>query len=120
MEGLRTWTELRKTGQCGLTPDEKVVVTSLLEPARGTVGCLTDFLTEASSPVVIGRSLYYRSELPIDDFIATLRTISSPLPRNSFLPRDSTLSIRADSEPRTGEALSTLGEWCYLEYPKNL
>jgi len=121
MESSRTWTELRKVGICGLTPDEKAVVVSLLGGAEGTVECVTDYLSEVSSSMRLGSRQYYRSTISIDEFVSTLRTISESSRRNSYLPRESILRVTAKEYFDARSALDGLGEWCYLEYSsKNL
>ena len=120
MEGLRTWTELRKEGLCGLTPDEKAVTVSLLDAAEGTVECVTDYPSDASSPINLGGMQYYRSVIPIEEFVSTLRTVSQTSRRNCYLPRGSILRVRAKNRFDARPALDGLGEWCYLDYSKNL
>jgi hypothetical protein len=121
MEGLRTWTELRKDGLCGLTPDEKSVIASLLGAAEGNVECMTDFISDSSIPMRLGRRPFYRSSIPVDEFISTLMTVSQKSRRNSFLPRGSILRVTMKEKPDAQTVLGELGEWCYLEYPsKNL
>ncbi len=121
MESLRTWTELRKVGLCGLTPDEKAVVASLLGGAEGTVECVTDYPSDVSSSMRLGSKPYFRSLISIDEFVSTLRTISQSSRRNSYLPRESILRVRVKEYFDVRSALDGLGEWCYLEYSsKNL
>ena len=121
MESLRTWTELRRVGLCGLTPDEKAVIESLLEGAEGTVECVTDYFSEKSSPILIGRRLYYRSTISVDEFAATLRTVSQSSQRNSYLPRESILRMTTKDRFEFRHVFEGLGEWCYVDYSsKNL
>jgi hypothetical protein len=114
MEGFRTWTELRKTGLCGLTPDEEAVIASLLQTGDGSVECVTDFLSETSFPLRLGRVQYFLSRIPVDEFVSTLRTVSKSSRRNSYLPRDSTLRVRVEKKFDLGADPGGLGEWCYL------
>jgi hypothetical protein len=121
MESLSLWTQLRKVGLCGLTPDEKKVIASLLGAAEGTVECVTDYLSEMSSSVQLGRRQYYRSRLSINEFVSTLRTVSHSSQKNSYLPRESILRVTVTKGFDIRSALDGLGEWCYLEYSsKNL
>ncbi|MDA4122782.1 MAG: hypothetical protein OK456_06340 [Thaumarchaeota archaeon] len=113
MESLHTWTELRKEGLCGLTPDEKKVIGSLLASAEGTVECLTDYVSEDSSPVQFERRQYYRSTIPVAEFLSTLRSVSEASKRNSYLPRESILRVTLD-ETTAQPSLDGLDEWCYL------
>jgi hypothetical protein len=121
MESLRTWTALRNVGLCGLTPDEKAVIASLLGGAEGNVECVTDYFSEMSSSMPLGRKQYYRSTISIDEFVSTLRTLSHSSQKNSYLPRESILRVRVNERFDSHSALDALGEWCYLQYSsKNL
>jgi hypothetical protein len=114
MEGFRTWTELRKAALCGLTPDEEAVISSLLRTGDGSVECVTDFLSETSFPLRLGRVQYFLSRVSVDEFVSTLRTVSKSSRRNSYLPRDSTLRVRVEKNFDLDADLGGLGEWCYL------
>ena len=116
MESLRLWSELRKAGLCGLTPDERTVIASLLGSHRGTVDCVTDYYTDVCIPMQIGRNLYYQSTLPISEFVSSLRTFSEASKRNSYVPRDSILRLTADDPIDAAAALQGLGQWCYLDF----
>jgi hypothetical protein len=119
MEGLRLWSELRKEGKCGLTPDEKEVITHLLARAEGSIQCVTDYPTDGCSLMRFGRKQYYRSLLPVREFSSRLRVIDSQSVKNSYLPRSSVLKLKTRSIPslRSGPEL---GEWCFLTSPKSL
>jgi len=120
MEASRSWDELRKTGLCGLTPDEKSVIASLLHGAEGKVECVTDFMSDSSVPMLIGRRLYFSSLIPVDEFASSLLTVCQSSRRNSFLPRSSILRVALKEELDPKSAFGGLGEWCYLDYSKNL
>ena len=113
MESLHTWTELRKEGLSGLTPDEKKVIGSLLASAEGAVQCVTDYVSENSSPVQFDRRQYYRSTIPVAEFLSTLRTVSEYSRRNSYLPRESILRVTLD-KTAAQPSLEGLDEWCYV------
>lgn len=119
MEGLRLWSELRRQGESGLTPDEKNVVTCLLSRAEGSVECVTDYPTDGCSVMRVGRRQFYRSLLQAEEFASRLRTVDSQSAKNSYLPKTSIVKMRAYSfpSPRLGPEL---GEWCYLVPPKRL
>lgn len=119
MEGLRLWSELRREGESGLTPDEKQVISHLLISAEGSVECVTDYPNDECSVIRVGRRQFYRSLLPAGEFASRLRTIDSQSAKNSYVPRTSVIRIRARSLPsvRFGPEL---GEWCYLLAPKSL
>lgn len=115
MESLRTWSCLRRDGLCGLTPDEAAVLKHLLGRASSSshVECVTARPRQGSRALQEGRRLYYRSKVPVGEFLDSLRTIDSDgADSASYLPRDSVISlpgVRVD--PRIQPAL--LGEWCF-------
>ncbi len=120
LEGLRLWTALRQSGECGLTPDEKAVVLKLLQGAAEKLECVTDFPTDGCSVMQVGRRQYYRSLVPVDEFVSRLRTIEDSLSRNCYLPRSSVLRVKASSLPALPRA-EELGEWCFVDLsPKSL
>jgi len=119
MESSSIWARLRGSGKCGLTPDEGLVIQEVLRVAEGEVECVTDYPTEGCSPFQVGRRAYYDSRVPIDQFVANLRTVSSVSPKNCYLPRRSTLMVHTAS--KISDSLpAELGEWCFLFAPKNL
>lgn len=115
MESLRTWSCLRRDGLCGLTPDEAAVLKHLLgRVSRSSrVECVTVRPRQGSRALQEGRRLYFRSEVPVAEFLDSLRTIDSDgADSASYLPRDSILSlsgVRVDTRAR----LADLGEWCF-------
>jgi hypothetical protein len=115
MESLRTWSCLRKDGLCGLTPDEAAVLKRLLgsSPGSSQVECVTAMPREGSRALQEGRRLYYRSTMPVGEFLHSLRTIDSGGADNaSYLPRDSVISlpgVRVEARIPPGK----LGEWCF-------
>jgi hypothetical protein len=116
LESLRTWTCLRKDGMCGLTPDEAAVLKHLLGRASRSsqVGCVTARPRQGSKPLQAGRNVYYKSVVPVPEFLSSLRTAGSGRADSaSYLPRDSVMELpgaRIDARLRMDE----LGEWCYL------
>ena len=115
LESLRTWSCLRRDGLCGLTPDEAAVLKHLLGRASGSshVECVTARPRQGSRALQEGRRLYYRSELPVAEFLDSLRTIDSDgADSASYLPRDSVLSLPG---VRVGTRMprAELGEWCF-------
>lgn len=116
MESSRTWTCLRKEGLCGLTPDEEVALRRGLgsAPPSWLVDCVTDNPREGSTPLQVGRRLYYRSSLPVTEFLSSLKTIDSdgkaPV---SYVPRNSVFRMpEVRSRPRV--LSPELGEWCLV------
>ena len=115
LESLRTWSCLRKDGLCGLTPDEAAVLKHVLGRASGSsqVECVTARPRQGSRALQEGRRLYYRSELPVPEFLDSLRTFDSDgADSASYLPRDSVLSLPG---VRIGTRVprAELGEWCF-------
>ena len=120
MEGLRLWTALRISGECGLTPDEKAVILNVLEGATQDIECVTDYPTEDCSILRAGRRQYYRSMVPAEEFLFRLRTTEDSLATNCYLPRSSVLRVKTRSLPPLPWA-AALGEWCFVEFsPKSL
>jgi hypothetical protein len=120
MESLRLWMALRRAGESGLTPDEKVAVSRVLFDGDQHVECVSDYPTDGCSVLQVGKTQYYRSFVPASEFISNLRTISSSFSKNCYLPRTSVIRLKTGyaPEPPTG---GELGEWCYLGFaPKNL
>lgn len=115
MESLRTWSCLRRDGLCGLTPDEAAVLRRLLGMAPGSsqVECVTATPRQGSRSLQEGRRLYYRSALPVAEFLDSLRTIDSDGADSAcYLPRDSILSlhgVRVYGRVPPAE----LGDWCF-------
>jgi hypothetical protein len=116
MESLRTWSCLRRDGLCGLTPDEAAVLKHLLGRASGSsqLECVTANPRQGSSAFQVGRKLYYKSTMPVAEFLDSLRTIDSGgADSASYLPRDSVISlpgVRVDTHVPPAE----LGEWCFV------
>jgi hypothetical protein len=115
MEGLRLWTALRRAGECGLTPDEKAVVSQVLHDVDQPLECVTDYPTEGCSVLQVNKKQYFRSLVPADEFVSRLRTISSTFSRNCYLPRSSIIRVKATSLPSRSVG-DELGEWCYLRF----
>jgi len=116
MESLRTWTCLRRDGLCGLTPDEASVLRHLLgrAPRSSRADCVTSKPKPGSKTLQVGRRVYYRSTIPVPDFLASLATVETKATdSSSYLPRDSVMALRgAEVDTRVGR--EDLGEWCYL------
>jgi hypothetical protein len=116
MESLRTWSCLRREGLCGLTPDESGVIKHLLGRASGSsrLECVTAKPRQGSRPLQVGRNVYYRSTLPVAEFLSTLREIDSDgADSASYLPRDSVIElpgVRVDARITVEE----LGDWCFV------
>ena len=115
MESLRTWSCLRRDGLCGLTPDEAAVLKHLLGASGPSqLECVTAKPRRGSSAFQVGRNLYYKSTIPVAEFLHSLRTIDSGgADFASYLPRDSVIAIpgvRVDTRVPPAD----LGEWCFV------
>jgi hypothetical protein len=119
MESLRSWSCLRRDGLCGLTPDEAAVLRRLLGGASRSsrVTCVTARPRRGSRVLQEGTRLYYRSTMPIAEFLGSLRTIDSDgVDSACYLPRDSVLSlpgVRVDPHVPPAD----LGQWCFAGLP---
>lgn len=117
IESSTLWRELRASGECGLTPDERAVASLLLESSTGGCVMLTDFPTQGSHSRMIGKKQYYESSLDPAEAASTLRVAGPAGIRNSYLPERCVLllrSIRRPSREKLVELFDSLGEWCYL------
>lgn len=120
MEGLRIWSALRSTGESGLTPDEKAVVSQVLAGADQPIECVTDYPTQGCSVLRMGRTQYYHSSVPASEFVSRLRSLSTSYPKNCYLPRSSVIRVTSKFLPPVSIG-KELGEWCYLDIaPKSL
>jgi len=117
IESSTNWDALRSSGECGLTPDERVVSSYFLNRAEGACELLTDFLCERSVPRICGRRRYFDSLLDVAQAACTLRAVGGKESRNSYLPRGGVLRLRGKislSGEEMVRLLDTIGEWCYL------
>jgi len=118
VESSTLWNALRASGECGLTPDEHVVVSFLIKKAKGEFRLLTDYPTDDSTLRIYGKRRYYESELRPADAGSTLRSAGRKAFRNSYLPRNGALifeSLDLPSREELANLFLGLGEWCYLE-----
>ena len=117
LESLRTWTCLRQERLSGIASDEAEVLRHLLEKAsrNSEVECVTAIPREGSTTVKVGRNSYYKSTIPVSEFLSAMATIESGVDLSScYLPRDSPLRIR---RTRIDPHISArdVGEWCLLD-----
>lgn len=116
LESLRTWTCLRREGLSGLTADEAVALKSALRfaPPGGTLTCVTVTPRGGSSPFQVGPRMFFRSVLPVTDFLSSLRTMGSVGSDSAFAPRDSVIEVKGP--PVQGRVTAgELGEWCLAQ-----
>jgi hypothetical protein len=116
MESGNDWKALRASGRCALTPDERAVISMVIENS-GSCTLMTDFPVKASQVRVMGNRRYFMSVLGPRQAAATLREVGGKGTRNSYLPGGGLLlldSFRLPSLPRQREVLEGLGEWSYF------
>jgi hypothetical protein len=117
MEGRRIWKELRRIGECALTPDEHHLIQALLAHSVGRVNAVTDFPTETGVQFRVGRRNYFNSVLDVKEFASSLRVMGKMGQKNSYLPVNSILILSGLVVP-SGHAVrlafDELGEWCLL------
>lgn len=115
LECFASWETLRRTGGCGLAPDEEEMFSRLVGRTQGPLSMVTDFVSDESVPVVLGRRRYFRSRLSVRETLLTLRGIGTRGTRNSYLPRDGLLELDRTCVQgnRLAELTQDLGEWCY-------
>jgi len=116
MESFRIWSELRGAGECGLTPDEVVILTSLLMRSTRRVDCVTDYPTDDCIPLQIGRHQYFRAKVPAAEFLTNLRSLNHRSAKSTYLPRSSLLEVDVGVGSFGGPS-TDLREWCYLRFP---
>lgn len=119
MESSSLWEGLRAAGSCALTPDEHAVYTLLLSNSSLASPLPTDFPTEESTVIRIGRKQYYSSRIDASEAASTLETVGARGPRNTYLPRSSFLSLSSLRIPSQAlrRTFEGLGEWCFFTPP---
>jgi len=117
LEGLGHWTSLRRQDECGLTPDEALILRRLLGDSKAELECLTDYPVEGCRPMQVGRHQYYHSRVSSAEFLSNLRTISKKRNTNCYLPRTSVLKAKRIASTDDASLSGELGEWCFLELP---
>jgi len=116
VESFANWYALRSSGQCGLTPDERLV-SSFFMKSHGNSTLVTDYPLEGSKQMFCGRKRYFETSLHGDEASSTLRAVGERRPRNSYLSRDATLKLDVEVSPsrhEIAELLNGLDEWCFL------
>ena len=116
MERGSLWKELRASGQCGLAPDEYLLLLFFLRSA-GDCDVVTDFPASAGRRLLIGGKLYFDSRIAASEVRSTLRSVEASSTRNSYLPRRGVLRLAMYTSPSKrefSELFERLGEWCYL------
>ena len=116
LESQSYWNELRSTGSCALTPDERAVYSAVLASRASPAPLVTDFPVKGSKIRRMGRRQYYKSMLEPAEAVHTLRGMDSTGERNAYLPRDSILSPSPGRIPKEELAslFERLDEWCFL------
>jgi len=117
VEASALWDALREAGECGLSPDEHSVASTILRHAGGKCTMLTDFPFSGAASRIHGGRPYYEGPIDSSEAASTLRKVGSNSPRNSYLPRDAALAFdHRFSPPGTelAQLLHDLGEWCFF------
>jgi len=112
------WTRLRRTGTCGIAPDEHSVASFVLSNGLGQCEMLTDYPLERCKVRVLGNMQYYTSSLSCSEAASTLRLAGRRQVRNSYLPEDGRVeldSVRHAARKQWVGLLRDLGEWCFLD-----
>jgi len=117
LEAGPKWSELRARDECALSPDEHLVVRSVLAASSGLSLFLSDFPVRGSRVVIIGRRQYYHSYLAPHVAMATLRVAGRKGERNVYLPRDGIIRLRSldTSRDTLRRILNGVGAWCSQE-----
>ncbi|QQG48599.1 MAG: hypothetical protein HY247_07630 [archaeon] len=115
LECSPTWGDLRRAGECALTPDERALALMLRSSPPGTY--LTDFAGETGRPVSVGRRRYYETMLNEPELRSTLRSAGEQKPRNSYLLERGVFVGMSDrtSLGNRAEVMRMLGDWCPYE-----
>ena len=116
IESFSTWRELRFVDESGLTPDEALVLKTLLRHARGRIRVIADYPSDTARVVQIGRRVYFDSSLEVEEFVSNIRVLGERNQRNTFLPQNCMLDLVNFKLPRVNELRrlsEELGEWCY-------
>ena len=115
LESGPLWKVLRASGECALAPDEHEVVRLLLRGATGRCRVVTDYPTDGSAMVRLGRRRFFDSVVSPDEAASALRMAGTRAPRNSYIPRDGTLALDGGSTLLSEEGarlFDVLGDWC--------
>jgi hypothetical protein len=117
LETSSNWTRLRASGDCGLTPDEHLAVTTLVSSNDAAGPFVTDFPTDGSLLLVYGRKMYFQSVLSGREVESSLREVGERRPRNCYLPRDGVFTRYAQSmASRFVEVVGNVAaEWCFFK-----
>lgn len=117
MESGSLWRCLRAGGYCALAPDEHMVATLLMRDCADNCKVLTDYPNASASVKVLGRRMYFQTDIVIHEAVSTLRSAGMKASRNSYLPSDATIRFgRAPQFNRRewSDLSDDLGEWCFF------
>ncbi len=114
MESGTRWDYLRASGECGLTPDERLVALAVFNGAE-KCRVLTDYVPGEPAPLICGRRRYFEATLDSRTAASTLRAVGEGAYRNSYLPRDGAIdSGRTPSVSDLRNVFEKLDEWCFF------
>jgi hypothetical protein len=117
LEASALWDALRAAGDCGLSPDEHAVVSTILRLTKGRCVMVTNFPFDGAASRICGGKQYYEGPIDSAEAASTLRQVGGSSRRNSYVPRDATLTfdrLFSPSEAELSSLLGSLGEWCYF------
>lgn len=120
LEAFATWRNLRTSDESGLTPDEALVLRTIIGKVGQTVRVVTDYPNDKARVIQMGRKIYYDSTLPAEEFVSNLRTLGMRNPRNSYPPRNCIFEVGRLSPPSATELRDLseeIGEWCCYSVP---
>jgi len=117
LEASALWDTLRAAGECGLAPDEHAVVSTILRLAKGRCVMVTNFPFDGAATRICGGKQYFEGPIDSTEAASTLRPVGGSSRRNSYVPRDATLTLDRLFSPPEAELASLLGslrEWCFF------
>jgi hypothetical protein len=116
-EASATWDALRANGECGLSPDEHAVVSTVLRLAGGRCTILANFPFDGAASRICGGKQYYEGPIDSKEAASTLSQAGGSLRRSSYVPRDAILAFDHEislPESPLASLISDLGEWCFF------
>ncbi|MDG6982001.1 MAG: hypothetical protein JRM74_00925 [Nitrososphaerota archaeon] len=117
LEAASNWERLRASGDCGLTPDERLTAAMLMGSADVAGPVVADFPTDGSFPLILGRRMYFQSIMSGTEAGSTLREVGGRRPRNCYVPKDGVFTSFTPSLATkcATELAEEAGEWCFFE-----
>ena len=117
VESSALWGALRASDQCGLTPDEHAVISTILSIAGGRCTMVSNFPFDGAASRLRGGKQYFEGLMDSGEAASTLRKAGANSRRCSYLPRNAAIVFDHQFPPRTAELASllrNLGDWCFF------